>query len=94
MHHLIFLILFLAMFDSIPLLSLADEAETEVVASRSERKTVSEGNAAYAQKLERLEKDMLAMSRRLEQETLARRKLQEILLQAGLSIPGDVAFPD
>ncbi len=79
------------MFDSIPLLSLADEAETEVA---SERKTVSDGNAAYAQKLERLEKDMLAMSRRLEQETLARRKLQEILLQAGLSIPGDVAFPD
>jgi hypothetical protein len=82
------------MFDSIPLLSLADEAETEVAASRSERLTVSEGNAAYAQKLERLEKDMLAMGRRLEQETLARRKLQEILLQAGLSIPGDVAFPD
>jgi hypothetical protein len=94
MNHLIFFILFLAMFDSIPLLSLADEAETEVAASRSERKTVSDGNAAYAQKLERLEKDMLAMSRRLEQETLARRKLQEILLQAGLSIPGDVAFPD
>jgi hypothetical protein len=82
------------MFDSIPLLSLADEAETEVAASRSERKTASDGNAAYAQKLERLEKDMLAMGRRLEQETLARRKLQEILLQAGLSIPGDVAFPD
>jgi hypothetical protein len=82
------------MFDSIPWLSLADEAETEVATSRSERKAVSDGNAAYAQKLERLEKDMLAMGRRLEQETLARRKLQEILLQAGLSIPGDVAFPD
>ena len=89
---------FSAMFDSIPLLSLADEAETETTATgRSERKmaaTVSDGNAAQAQKLERLEKDMLALGRRLEQETLARRKLQEILLQAGLSIPGDVAFPD
>ena len=89
--------LFSAMFDSIPLLSLADEAETEVTSRSSERHVAthaSDNNAAHAQKLERLEKEMTAMGRRLEQETLARRKLQEILLQAGLSLPGDAAFPD
>jgi hypothetical protein len=86
---------FSAMFDSIPMLSLADEAETEVVSSRSsERHAAADKNTAYAQKVERLEKDMLTLGRRLEQETQARRKLQEILLQAGLSLPGDVAFPD
>ena len=91
------LTLFSAMFDSIPLLSLADEAETEVTSRSSERHVAthaSDNNAAHAQKLERLEKEMTAMGRRLEQETLARRKLQEILLQAGLSLPGDAAFPD
>lgn len=83
-----------AMFDSIPLLSLADEPETEVVSRPSDRHVATSDNAAHAQKLERLEKEMLAMGRKLEQETLARRKLQEILLHAGLSLPGDVAFPD
>jgi hypothetical protein len=82
------------MFDSIPYLSLADEAETEVVSRSSDRHVAPNDNAAYAQKLERLEKEMHTMGRKLEQETLARRKLQEILLQAGLSLPGDVAFPD
>ena len=87
------LTLFSAMFDSIPLLSLADEAETEVT-SRSSERHVATHASDNAQKLERLEKEMTAMGRRLEQETLARRKLQEILLQAGLSLPGDAAFPD
>ena len=61
------LTLFSAMFDSIPLLSLADEAETEVTSRSSERHVAthaSDNNAAHAQKLERLEKEMTATGAR------------------------------
>jgi len=92
-----------AMLDSTPLLTLADDSETlddtrysvvnKSIASKKSSSTsfVSPDDKEVASKVERLEREVSALARKLEQETINRKKLQEILMQSGVSIPTDLS---
>ena len=70
------------MFDSSAPLSLADEP------SGLEDSFIS---AASSTRVDRLEKDVATLSKRLDQEERARKRLQELLSSSGISLPQDLA---
>lgn len=70
------------MFDSTAPLSLADES------SGLEDSFIS---AVSTSRVDRLEREVGGLSRRLDQEEKARRRLQELLSQAGISLPPELA---
>ena len=70
------------MFDSSAPLSLADEP------SGLEDSFIS---AASSNRVDRLEKDVATLSKRLDQEERARKRLQELLSSSGIAIPQDLA---
>merc|ERR1711862_1070792 len=88
-----------AMLDSTPLLTLADEADTledsrySVVNKSNVSKKSSATSFASSEdrevvtKVDRLEREVTTLAKKLDQETQARKKLQEILMQSGVSIP-------
>jgi len=88
-----------AMLDSTPLLTLADEADSledsrySVVNKSNVSKKSSATSYASSEdrevvtKVDRLEREVTTLAKKLDQETQARKKLQEILMQSGVSIP-------
>jgi len=70
------------MFDSSAPLSLADEP------SGLEDSFIS---ATSSTRVDRLEKDVATLSKRLDQEERARKRLQELLSTSGISLPQDLA---
>merc|ERR1719317_1694006 len=84
-----------AMLDSTPLLTLADEADTledsrySVVNKSNVSKKSSATSFASSEdrevvtKVDRLEREVTTLAKKLDQETQARKKLQEILMQSG-----------
>ena len=90
------------MLDSTPLLTLADESETfedsrysVVNKSYASKKSSSTSFAScddreVGGKVDRLDREVATLARKLDQETQARKKLQEILMQSGISIPAEL----
>jgi len=70
------------MFDSSAPLSLADEP------SGLEDSFIS---ATSSTRVDRLEKDVATLTKRLDQEERARKRLQELLSSSGISLPQDLA---
>jgi len=95
-----------AMLDSTPLLTLADESETfddsrysvvnKSYASKKSSATsfASSDDREVVGKVDRLDREVATLARKLEQETQARKKLQEILMQSGVSIPAELNLQD
>ena len=69
------------MFDSSAPLSLADEP------SGLEDSFIS---AASSNRVDRLEKDVATLSKRLDHEEKARKRLQELLASSGVALPQDL----
>lgn len=80
------------MLDSTPFLSLVDDSEMEI--SSFSNTTSVNASRQDGSRLEKLEREVLNLSRRLEQESQARRKLQEILLETGIKLPAEVSLPE
>ena len=93
------------MLDSTPLLTLADESDqsdtfedscysviNKSIASKKSIATsfVSGEDREVVGKVDRLDRDVATLARKLEQETQSRKKLQEILMQSGISIPAEL----
>ena len=70
------------MFDSSAPLSLADEP------SGLEDSFIS---ATSSTRVDRLEKDVATLAKRLDQEERARKRLQELLSSSGIALPPDLA---
>ena len=84
--------------DSTPLLTLADEPTnmedsfTSAISYGGMNKSVA--SVRNDDKVERLEREMTGISRRLDQEVAARKKLQDVLIQAGVNLPTDLGVCD
>jgi len=91
-----------AMLDSTPLLTLADESDSledsrysvvnKSYASKKSSATsfASSDDREVVGKVDRLEREVTSLARKLDQESQARQKLQEILMQSGVSIPAEL----
>merc|ERR1712098_639419 len=77
-----------AMLDSTPLLTLADEADTLEDSRYSvvNKSNVSKKSSAtsFASSEDRLEREVTTLAKKLDLETQARKKLQDILMQSGV----------
>ena len=82
-----------------PFLSLADDTTdfkddsrySAVNKSFGSKKSTSSFVSAYDDnRVERLEKEVTGLARRLESEIQTRKKLQEILNQSGIKVPSDI----
>lgn len=91
-----------AMLDTAPFLSMVDDSEleissisnaTSVTSNRlSSAATAARRPMADLNRLDKLEREMASLSTRFEQESQARKKLQEILLQAGVTLPPEISL--
>ena len=105
-NHLIIVVKFetylvLAMLDSTttPYLSLADETDSKDDSRFSginksfisNKKSTSSFVSAFEDtRMERLEKEVGLLSRKLEQEIVTRKRLQEMLTQSGINVPAEL----
>lgn len=69
------------MFDSTAPLSLADESSTM---------EESFSSAISSSRMERLEREVGGLARRLDQEEKSRKRLQDLMVQAGIALPPDL----
>ena len=76
------------MLDSSPYLSLADDNLSRSQMSKKSSSSVS--SSVEEARMERLERDVLGLTRRLETEVQTRRKLQDILMQSGINLPAEL----
>ena len=79
-----------------PLLSLADDSSAEQfeLSSASHYAASSVSTRSDPARLERVEREVLSLARRLEQESQARRRLQELIVEAGVKLPADLIATD
>ena len=80
------------MLDSSPYRSLADDNLSRSQMSKKSSSSVS--SSVEEARMEKLEKDVLLLTRRLEAEVDTRRKLQDILMQSGINLPADLNLQD
>ena len=90
------------MLDSTPLLTLADDSEalddsrysvvnkSAISKKSSATSFASSDDRDVVAKVEKLDKEVASLARKLDQETQARKKLQEILMQSGIGIPAEL----
>jgi len=83
-----------AMLDSTPLLSLADDSSAELEVSSSSHYTSTSSFRSDPNRLEKLEREVLGLSRRLEQESQSRKRLQELIVEAGVKLPSELNVTD
>jgi len=84
-----------AMLDSVPYLSLADDTKCNLNKFQIGKKSISSVTSSVEEaRMEKLEKDVLLLTRRLEAEVDTRRKLQDILMQSGINLPADLNLQD
>jgi len=84
-----------AMLDSTPYLSLADDTQSNLNRFQMSKKSISSVTSSVEEaRMEKLEKDVLVLTRRLETEVQTRRKLQDILSQSGINLPADLNLQD
>jgi len=80
-----------ALLEATPVLSLADEPsnmeDSFISASSLGFRKSGLGGAVLGEKVERLERELSNTNRKLEQEVASRKRLQEVLRQAGLPVP-------
>ncbi|XP_023336754.1 rho guanine nucleotide exchange factor 7 isoform X2 [Eurytemora carolleeae] len=81
-----------AMLDSTPFLSMVDDSEMEISSFSASTSVMS--NRHDISRLDKLEREVLSLNRRLEQETQSRKKLQELIQEAGLNLPQDISIPE
>jgi len=83
------------MLDSTPYLSLADDPHANLTRSQmSKQSNCSVSSSVEEARMERLERDVLGLTRRLETEVQTRRKLQDILMQSGMNLPAELNLQD
>lgn len=83
------------MLDSTPYLSLADDTQSNLNRFQMSKKSISSVTSSVEEaRMEKLEKDVLVLTRRLETEVQTRRKLQDILSQSGINLPADLNLQD
>lgn len=82
------------MLDSTPLLSLADDSSAELEVSSSSHYTSTSSFRSDPNRLEKLEREVLGLSRRLEQESQSRKRLQELIVEAGVKLPSELNVTD
>jgi len=80
------------MLDSTPFLSMVDDSEMEISSVSASTSVMS--NRHDISRLDKLEREVLSLNRRLEQETQSRKKLQELIQEAGLNLPQDISIPE
>ena len=78
------------MLDSTPYLSLADDTQSGLSRSQVSKKSIGSVSTVEDARIERLERDVLGLTRRLEMEVQTRGKLQDILIQSGINLPSDL----
>lgn len=78
------------MLDSTPYLSLADDTQSGLTRSQVSKKSIGSVSTVEDARIERLERDVLGLTRRLEMEVQTRGKLQDILIQSGINLPSDL----
>ena len=80
------------MLDSTPYLSLADDTQSGLTRSQISKKSIGSVASTTVEeaRIERLERDVLSLTRRLEMEVQTRGKLQDILIQSGINLPSDL----
>ena len=78
------------MLDSTPYLSLADDTQAGLTRSQISKKSIGSLSTVEDARMERLERDVLSLTRRLEMEVQTRGKLQDILIQSGINLPSDL----
>ena len=88
-----------------PFLSLADDTASDARESvrysssvnksfASSKKSTSSFASCYEDtRVERLEREMMSLTKRLDSEIQTRRKLQDILSQSGINLPADLNLP-
>jgi len=85
-----------------PFLSLADDRDEprysvinkSAMSKKSTSSFVSAASTLDDSRVERLEREVGSLAGKLEGEIQHRRRLQEILAQSGISLPGDLALED
>ena len=83
------------MLDSTPYLSLADDTQAGLTRSQTSKKSIgSLASTVEEARIERLERDVLSLTRRLEMEVQTRGKLQDILIQSGINLPSDLSLQE
>ena len=82
------------MLDSTPYLSLADDTQAGLTRSQISKKSIGSLSTVEDARMERLERDVLSLTRRLEMEVQTRGKLQDILIQSGINLPSDLNMQD
>ena len=75
-----------------PPVLLADE--DTVSNYRTSRTSRFEDTTDRPDRLDRLDREVVGLTKKLEAEVAARRKLQDILVNSGLSLPPDALLPD
>ena len=80
------------MLDSTPFLSMVDDSEMEISSVSASTSVMS--NPHDISRLDKLEREVLSLNRRLEQETQSRKKLQELIQESGLNLPQDISIPE
>jgi len=80
-----------AMYDPAPFLSLVDASSTElelssVSATTSVTSSVHPHGGRGSDRLEKLEREVLNLTRRLEEEAGARKRMQDLLAEAGIKV--------
>ena len=80
------------MLDSTPFLSMVDDSEMEISSVSAYTSVMS--NPHDISRLDKLEREVLSLNRRLEQETQSRKKLQELIQESGLNLPQDISIPE
>ena len=79
------------MYDPAPFLSLVDASSTElelssVSATTSVTSSVHPHGGRGSDRLEKLEREVLNRTRRLEEEAGARKRMQDLLAEAGIKV--------
>ena len=71
---------------------MVDDSEMEISSVSASTSVMS--NPHDISRLDKLEREVLSLNRRLEQETQSRKKLQELIQESGLNLPQDISIPE
>ena len=80
------------MLDSTPFLSMVDDSEMEISSVSNSTSVIS--NRHEVSRLDKLEREVLSLNRRLELETQSRKKLQDLIKESGINLPQDLSLPE
>jgi len=77
-----------AMLDNTPMLSMVDDSELEITTSSIN--SVRSNTTMSTSRLDKLEKEVLGLHRKLEKETMLRKQLADKLVDNGIKLPAEL----